>query len=193
MGKMKIRENAKAAKGDKESGTEGSEAGCGEALGHRQDDCEDAQGDDGCQVHCLSCFVAVEAIVGPRNIAANNEETDANIVKLVKEPVDLLAVTGQRVEDSRKAEAKDDSYKEDEEDDLLGELVAEEGGRGKVKEAQGKAKEGKAAQKVAPDVASFRMKAPDASETLVVAPEDRPVVCKDKLIVLHPGWKLGVF
>ena len=49
-------------------------------------------------------------------------------------------------------EAKDDSYKEDEEDDLLGELVAEEGGRGKVKEAQGKAKEGKAAQKVTPGV-----------------------------------------
>ena len=49
-------------------------------------------------------------------------------------------------------EAKDDSHKEDEEDNLLGELVAEEGGRGKVKEAQGKAKEGKAAQKVAPDM-----------------------------------------
>ena len=30
--------------------------------------------------------------------------------------------------------------------------MAEEGGRGKVKEAQGKAKEGKAAQKVAPRV-----------------------------------------
>ena len=49
-------------------------------------------------------------------------------------------------------EAEDDSYEEDEEDDLLGELVAEEGRGGQVKEAQGKAKEGKAAQKVAPGV-----------------------------------------
>lgn len=101
---MEKREDAKASKGDKKSSTERSETRGGETLGHRQDDCYDAQCDNDRQVGNLSCFMAVEAIIGPWNIAAGNEEADANIVKLVKEPVDLLAVAGQCVEDSRKAE-----------------------------------------------------------------------------------------
>jgi len=51
--------------------------------------------------------------------------------------------------------------------------VAEEGRRGKVKEAEGKAKEGHTTQEVAPDVAGFRMKAQNAPETLFVAPSVR--------------------
>lgn len=57
--------------------------------------------------------------------------------------------------------------------------MAEEGRGGKVKEAEGKAKEGHTTQEVAPDVAGFRMKAQNAPETLFVAPVScRPVACR---------------
>ena len=93
--------------------------------------------------------MAVEAIVGPGEVAADSEEADATVVELVVDPVDLLAVAHEGVEGAGEAEAEDGAEEEgDEGDPVVRGQVPGQGGQ--EEEGDGCQEEGEAAQEVAP-------------------------------------------
>ena len=93
--------------------------------------------------------MAVEAIVGPGEVAADSEEADAHVVELVVDPVDLPAVAHEGVEGAGEAEAEDGAQEEGEEGDpVVRRQVPGQGGQ--EEEGDGCQEEGEAAKEVAP-------------------------------------------
>ena len=94
----------------------------GEPVHHGDGDGPDAQDADDDHVDQLGEELAVEAVVDPGDEAAYRQQTDADIVQLVKQLGDCLAVTTDRVEEGGHAQTEDGAHEEEQEDELLPEL-----------------------------------------------------------------------
>ena len=94
----------------------------GEPVHHGDGDGPDAQDADDDHVDKLGEELAVEAVVDPGDEAAYRQQTDADIVQLVKQLGDCLTVTADRVEEGGHAETEDGAHEEEQEDELLPEL-----------------------------------------------------------------------
>ena len=94
----------------------------GEPVHHGDGDGPDAQDADDDHVDQLGKELAVEAVVDPGDEAAYRQQTDADIVQLVKQLGDCLTVTADRVEEGGHAETEDGAHEEEQEDELLPEL-----------------------------------------------------------------------
>ena len=93
-----------------------------EPVHHCDGDRADPEEADDDHVDQLGHELAVEAVVEPGHKAANSKEADTDVVKLVEQLGDRLAVAADRVEEGGHAEAEDRAHEEEQEDQLLPEL-----------------------------------------------------------------------
>ena len=93
-----------------------------EPVHHCDGDRADPEDADDDHVDQLGEELTVEAVVDPGDEAAYREQTDADIIQLVEQLGDCLAVTADRVEEGGHAETEDGAHEEEQEDELLPEL-----------------------------------------------------------------------
>lgn len=167
---VRERDDTEAAEADIEEGTDGSVPRGGKPLRHGDDDGGDGEDAYDAEVGSPRHCVTVEAVVCPGYVAPHYQEADADIVQLVEDVTDTLAVTAQCVVGSGEAKTKDGTKEEETEDNLLAKLVPLEGRWGKSEEVGNEAKKDNDTDEMAPDIASLIVEADNTKEALSIAP-----------------------